>query len=84
MKILVKKDGGGYLARVQGSTNLFAYGLTKDQALEELSGVVDMTMDYHLEQALTFSSPTAQIPFRFRIMPVKTFHRASSGRFSNC
>ena len=50
MKILVKKDGGGYLARVQGSTNLFAYGLTKDQALEELSGVVDMTMDYHLEQ----------------------------------
>ena len=50
MKILVKKDGEGYLARVQGSTNLFAYGLTKNQALEELSGVVDMTMDYHLEQ----------------------------------
>ncbi len=50
MKILVKKDGEGYLARVQGSANLFAYGLTRDQALEELSGVVDMTMDYHLEQ----------------------------------
>ena len=50
MKILVKKDGEGYLARVQGSSNLFAYGPTRDQALEELSSVVDMTMDYHLEQ----------------------------------
>ena len=49
MKILVKKDGEGYLARVQGSANLFAYGLTRDQALEELSSVVDMTMDYQRE-----------------------------------
>lgn len=50
MKILVKEDGEGYLARVRGSENLFAYGLTKDEALDELSGVIDMTMDYHLEQ----------------------------------
>ncbi|HKL22032.1 MAG TPA: hypothetical protein VJ904_09515 [Tichowtungia sp.] len=50
MKILVKEDGEGYLARVRGSENLFAYGLTKDEALDELSGVIDMTMDFHLEQ----------------------------------
>lgn len=50
MKLIVKEDGEGYLARVRGPENLFAYGLTKDEALEELSGVIDMTMDYHLEQ----------------------------------
>lgn len=50
MKILVKEDGEGYMARVRGADNLFAYGLTKDEALDELSGVIDMTMDYHLEQ----------------------------------
>ncbi|VGO17449.1 hypothetical protein PDESU_06045 [Pontiella desulfatans] len=50
MKILVKEDGEGYMARVRGSDNLFAYGFTKEEALDELSGVIDMTMDYHLEQ----------------------------------
>lgn len=50
MKLIVKEDGEGYLARVRGSENLFAYGLTKDEALDELSCVIDMTMDYHLEQ----------------------------------
>jgi len=50
MKLVVKEDGEGYLVRVQGVDNLFAYGLTKDEALDELSGVIDMTMDYHLEQ----------------------------------
>jgi predicted RNase H-like HicB family nuclease len=50
MKLIVKEDGEGYLACVRGSENLFAYGLTKDEALDELSGVIDMTMDYHLEQ----------------------------------
>jgi predicted RNase H-like HicB family nuclease len=50
MKILVKEDGEGYLARVRGSNNLYAYGLTKEEALDELSKVIDMTMDFHLEQ----------------------------------
>jgi len=50
MKILLKEDGEGYLARVRGSDNLFAYGLTREQALDELSTVLDMIMDYHLEQ----------------------------------
>ncbi len=50
MKMIVKEDGDGYLARVQGVDNLFAYGATKDEALDELCGVIDITMDYHLEQ----------------------------------
>lgn len=50
MKILVKEDGEGFLARVRGSDNLYAYGLTREEALNELSNVIEMTMDYHLEQ----------------------------------
>ncbi len=50
MKLIVKEDGEGYLVRVRGADNLFAYGLTKDDALDELSSVIDMTMDFHLEQ----------------------------------
>ena len=50
MKILVKADGEGYLARVRGSDNLYAYGVSREEALDELSHVIDMTMDYHLEQ----------------------------------
>ncbi|MBC8207429.1 MAG: hypothetical protein ISR85_07125 [Kiritimatiellales bacterium] len=46
MKLVVKEDGEGYLVRVQGVDNLFAYGLTKDEALDELSGVIEMSNDY--------------------------------------
>jgi hypothetical protein len=45
-KILVERDGDGYLARVRGSDNLFAYGLTKEQAMQELSLVIAMTEDF--------------------------------------
>lgn len=44
--VVLQNDGDGYLARVQGSISLFAYGLTKDQALDELSGVIEMSDDY--------------------------------------
>jgi len=50
MKIIVKEDGEGYLARVRGADNLFAYGLSREEALDELASVIEMTMDYHLEQ----------------------------------
>lgn len=50
MKIEVKQDGDGYLAKVRGRKNLFAYGLSEKEALRELSNVVEMIMDYHLEQ----------------------------------
>ena len=49
MKILVKEDGEGYLARVRGADNLFAYGLSRDEALDELTSVIEMSMDFHLE-----------------------------------
>lgn len=45
-KIVVRKDGEGYLARVRGSDNLFAYGLTKEQAVQELVLVMAMTEDF--------------------------------------
>ena len=50
MKIEVKQDGDGYLAKVRGQTNLFAFGYSEEEALKELANVVDMIMDYHLEQ----------------------------------
>ncbi len=50
MKIEVKQDGDGYLAKVRGRKNLFAFGYSEKEALQELGNVVDMMMDYHLEQ----------------------------------
>lgn len=49
MKIVVKEDGEGYLAHVRGSDNLYAYGSSRKEALDELSSVIEMTMDYRLE-----------------------------------
>ena len=53
MKIDVKPDGEGYLAKVRGRKNLFAFGHSEQEALNELAHVVDMVMDYHLEQLET-------------------------------
>ena len=47
--IIIKKDWEGYLAEVIGNDQLFAYGATEEDAKKELLGVVEMTMDYHLE-----------------------------------
>lgn len=52
-KILIKKDWEWYLAQVVGHKNLFAFGLTKKQAYDELLNVIEMIMDYHLEQVET-------------------------------
>lgn len=49
MKIILKEDGEGFLAKVKGSETLFAFGFSKQEALDELLSVVDMTMDFHLE-----------------------------------
>ena len=51
MKINVVKDGDGYLAKVEGHENLFAFAYSEKDALIELKNVVEMIMDYHLEQA---------------------------------
>lgn len=39
MKIELARDKDGYTAKVAGRKNLFAFGYTKQEALEELSGV---------------------------------------------
>jgi len=50
MYTIIKKDGVGFLAEVKGMKNLFAYGETKEEAKKELFSVIEMMMDYHLEQ----------------------------------
>jgi len=50
MKTIIEKDGDGYLARVEGHQNLFAFAYSKKEAMIELKNVVEMMMDYHLEQ----------------------------------
>lgn len=49
--ITVEKDGEGYLATVEGHDNLFAFAFSEKEAIVELKNVVEMIMDYHLEQA---------------------------------
>lgn len=51
MKTIIEKDGEGYLAKVEGHQNLFAYAYSEKEAIIELRNVVEMIMDYHLEQA---------------------------------
>nr|VFJ91054.1 MAG: hypothetical protein BECKLFY1418B_GA0070995_102327 [Candidatus Kentron sp. LFY] len=51
INIVLEKDGDGYLARVEGRQNLFAFAYTEKDAVIELKNVVEMVMDYHLEQA---------------------------------
>lgn len=50
MNIIIRPDGKGFLAEVEGAKNLFAYGKTKKKASEELLHVIDMMLDYHQEQ----------------------------------
>jgi predicted RNase H-like HicB family nuclease len=50
MKIIVRKDGEGYLAEVRGHPHLFAWASTRQEARAELKNVVEMMLDYHLEQ----------------------------------
>ena len=51
MKTIIEKDGDGYLAKIEGHQNLFAFAYTEKEAIMELKNVVEMIMDYHLEQA---------------------------------
>ena len=50
VNILIEKDGEGYLAKVEGHQNLFAFAYSEKEAVAELKNVVEMMMDYHLEQ----------------------------------
>jgi len=50
MKTTIEKDGEGYLAKVAGHPNLFAFAYSEAEAIAELKNVVEMVMDFHLEQ----------------------------------
>jgi hypothetical protein len=50
MKTIIEKDGDGYLARIEGHKNLFAFASSEKEAVIELKNVVEMIMDYHIEQ----------------------------------
>lgn len=50
MEIIIEKDGEGYLARIEGHENFFAFAYSEKEAVIELKNVVEMIMDYHLEQ----------------------------------
>ena len=51
LNLLIEKDNDGYLAKVEGHENLFAFAYTEKDAISELKNVVEMMMDFHLEQA---------------------------------
>jgi predicted RNase H-like HicB family nuclease len=51
INVVLEKDGDGYSARVEGHQNLFAFTYTEKDAVIELKNVVEMIVDYHLEQA---------------------------------
>jgi predicted RNase H-like HicB family nuclease len=50
INIVIEKDGDGYLARVDNHQNFFAFAYSEKDAIIELKNVVEMMMDYHLEQ----------------------------------
>ncbi|CAN2042138.1 HicB family protein [Candidatus Magnetomoraceae bacterium gMMP-15] len=50
INVVIEKDGEGYLARVEGHQNLFAFAYSEKDAVIELKNVIEMIMDYHLEQ----------------------------------
>ena len=50
VNIVIEKDGEGYLARVENHQNLFAFDYSEKAAVIGLKNVVEMMMDYHLEQ----------------------------------
>jgi len=51
MKIVVRKDGDGFLAQVQDKLiDTYAWGSTKEQAIRELILVVEAIVDIHLKE----------------------------------
>jgi sulfur relay (sulfurtransferase) DsrC/TusE family protein len=49
-EIKIEKDWDGYLAKVVGYDNLFAWWLTENEAQSELMNVIDMMMDFYMEK----------------------------------
>ena len=45
MKVELAKDDDGYTANIAGQKHLVAFGYTKQEALEELAGVVELELE---------------------------------------
>jgi predicted RNase H-like HicB family nuclease len=50
MEIIIRKDGEWYIAEVKSKPNIYAFWYSKEEALSELKNVVDMMVDYHLQE----------------------------------
>lgn len=50
MKVVIEKDGEGYLAKIEGHDQLFAFAYSEIEAIIELGNVLEMIIDYELEQ----------------------------------
>ena len=50
MQIIVKKDWEWFIAEVAWKPNAYAFGYTKEEAIQELNNVVDMMIDYYNEE----------------------------------
>ena len=48
--VVIEKDGEGYLTRVEGHDNLFAFAYSEREVILELKNVVEMILDFHTEQ----------------------------------
>lgn len=49
MKVELAKDKDGYTAQISGRKNLVAFGYTRQEALEELKGVVELELESESE-----------------------------------
>ena len=50
MRVIIKKDWEWFLAEIEWQENIFAYWYSEKEAKNELLWVVEMMMDFHLEQ----------------------------------
>ncbi len=48
MKITIYPDADGYIAEVVGQPNMFAFGMTREEARMELRLVLDGMMEFYL------------------------------------
>lgn len=70
-KINLKPDGDGFLAEVIGVSGLYAFGLTKQEALSELKGVINAFIDIQLENIEVERHARLEADKRLRMLPDK-------------
>ncbi len=50
MDIVVRADWDWYLAEVKDKESLYAFWYSKQEAVDELKNVIDMTVDYYSQE----------------------------------